>query len=247
MPQPITPRRWAATLSALGAALLLSACATAPGQVASATPAARFDARMLDYSKAPASVRWTTVDEIARSLQGQPPMNVGFDVDDTVLYSSPCFFYGQQKYSPGKNDYLGNQAFWDDINASCDQYSVPKDVARALINMHQARGDTIYFITARTPSPKEGLTATLQKDFGIKNMQPVIFTGDKPVGARYAKTPAIRQTKLSIYYGDANSDIQAAQEAGIRAIRVLRAPNSTYTPLPDNGQLGEEVIRDSAW
>ena len=79
------------------------------------------------------AIHWVDVAQIEKSLEGQPPMAVGFDVDDTVLFSSPCFFYGQQKYSPGKNDYLKNPAFWADINANCDiNYSLPKDVAVGL-------------------------------------------------------------------------------------------------------------------
>ena len=37
-----------------------------------------------------------------KELEGKAPINVSFDIDDTVLFSSPCFYHGQEKYSPGK-------------------------------------------------------------------------------------------------------------------------------------------------
>lgn len=186
-------------------------------------------------------IHWVDVSQIEKSLQGKPPMTVGFDIDDTVLFSSPCFFYGQQKYSPGKFDYPKNQAFWDDINANCDiNYSIPKDVAAKLIATHTKRGDTIYFITGRTESKGERLTETIKRDFGMAKINPVVFTaGDA------TKTAFLKDKGVKIYYGDADGDMKQAIEVGARPIRVLRASNTTYKPLPKNGSFGEEVIVDS--
>ncbi|MEE9390387.1 MAG: hypothetical protein V3U91_04005, partial [Candidatus Aminicenantaceae bacterium] len=39
------------------------------------------------------SIKWVTFKDIAKSLENQPPMNVGFDIDDTVLFSSPGYYY----------------------------------------------------------------------------------------------------------------------------------------------------------
>ena len=58
-----------------------------------------------------APVHWVSVEQIAASLERQPAMTVGFDVDDTVLFSSPCFHYGKMKYSPDSEDYLGMDEF----------------------------------------------------------------------------------------------------------------------------------------
>jgi acid phosphatase (class B) len=166
-------------------------------------------------------------------------MAVGFDIDDTVLFSSPCFYYGRQKYSPGNDDYLRNQAFWQEINAGCDRYSVPKEVARQLIELHKKRGDTLFFITGRPPTEGEQLTEIIASTFAIEGMRPVVFTSGPD------KTSFIRDHALHTYYGDADSDIISARNAGARAIRVMRASNSTYYPLPDNGALGEEVLVNS--
>ena len=55
-------------------------------------------------------IRWVTVEEIAQSLENQPPMNVGFDIDDTILFSSPGFYSGMKKYSPGTFDFFSKLA-----------------------------------------------------------------------------------------------------------------------------------------
>ncbi|UFS68427.1 acid phosphatase AphA (plasmid) [Paracoccus denitrificans] len=191
---------------------------------------------------ATAPVYWVSVPQIAASLEGQPPMAVGFDVDDTVLFSTPCFYYGKNRYSPGSEDYLKMDEFWTDIHTNnCDQYSMPKEVARELLDMHVARGDDIYFITGRTKgSGEETLTATLQKAFDLEKMHDVVFTASSENKVQFLKDHG-----LKIYYGDADSDMRAALEAGIRPIRVMRAQNSSYKPDPRNGSFGEEVIVNS--
>lgn len=190
---------------------------------------------------APTPVHWLTLDQLRSSLNATAPVAVGFDIDDTVLFSSPCFYYGQQKYSPGSEAYLRDPNFWQEINAGCDQYSVPKQAARAVIELHKQRGDTIYFITGRPATQGEQLTSILQRTFGISQMQPVVFTSGPE------KTRFIHDRGLKVYYGDADSDITSARAAGARAVRIMRAANSTYQPLPVNGALGEEVLVNSTY
>jgi len=50
-----------------------------------------------------------------------------------------------------------------------------------------------------------------------------------------------------VFYGDSDNDISAARDVGARGIRVLRASNSTYRPLPMAGAFGEEVIVNSEY
>lgn len=224
------------SLTALSALLLLAAPAFAE-DVSNLNPGITTSEIL-----ATAPVHWVSVDQIAASLEGQAPMAVGFDVDDTVLFSSPCFYYGKMKYSPTSEDYLKMDAFWTDIHTNnCDQYSIPKDVARKLIDLHTARGDDIYFITGRTrASGGETLTAAIKKAFNIEKMNDVVFTASSE-----NKVEFLKDHKLKIYYGDADSDMKAAIAADIRPIRVMRAQNSTYKPEPKNGKFGEEVIVDS--
>jgi len=191
------------------------------------------------------NIRWVTLKEIARSLENQLPMNVGFDIDDTVLFSSPGYYYGRQKYSPENKAFTIMEEFWNEMNNGLDRFSIPKECARKLIELHKKRGDSIYFITARTRTKTESVTELLVKTFDLENPQKVIFTGVK-LGENLKIKP-IKENKIQIFYGDADSDIEAALEAGIRAIRIMRAVNSTNKPLPKNGSFGEEVMVNSEY
>lgn len=198
-------------------------------------------------------VNWVTVESIRESLKDEPPMTVSFDIDDTVLVSSPIFYYGKNKYSPDSLDYLKNQKFWDFASKGADVYSIPKESARELIRMHQERGDQVIFITGRT-GPKGYKWDKLDKcgeivrdTFGIKNMKPIFYRDPKyKEKTKYDKTFHMLNQGVKLHYGDSDDDILAAQEAGIRGIRVMRAETTTNFPMPVNGGYGEEVLKDSS-
>ncbi|KIS43431.1 acid phosphatase AphA [Kosakonia radicincitans] len=192
-----------------------------------------------------APVHWVSVAQIESSLVERPPMSVGFDIDDTVLFSSPGFWRGKKTWSPESDDYLHNPAFWEKMNNGWDAFSIPKEVARQLIAMHVKRGDSIFFITGRSQTKTETVTKTLQEDFLIPaaNMNPVIFAGDQP--EQNTKVQWLKEKQIRIFYGDSDNDIAAARASEARPIRILRAANSTYKPLPQAGAMGEEVIVDS--
>lgn len=196
-------------------------------------------------------VNWTDAETIAASLP-KAPITVAFDIDDTVLVSSQCFYYGRKRWSPDSYDYLHNQEFWDFVADGCDQYSIPKESAFKLIEMHQARGDTILFLTGRTPARDhddntlDELGEILRDTFKITDMHPVLYSRETVVAPyQYDKTAHLKNHHVALYYGDSDSDILAAKEAGIRAIRVIRSAVSTNRPLPLNGGYGEEVVRES--
>lgn len=198
-------------------------------------------------------VRWVSVEDIKKSLEGVPPMTVSFDIDDTILTSSAIFYYGKNKYSPDSYDYLKNQTFWDFASNGADAYSIPKDSGRALINMHQERGDQVIFITGRT-GPRgykwnklDKCAEIIRDTFGIKNMKPIYYRDPKyKEKTQYDKTFHILNNKVQLHYGDSDDDILAAKEAGIRGIRVMRAEVSTNLPMPMNGGYGEEVLENSS-
>lgn len=194
-----------------------------------------------------APIHWVSVAQIENSLQGRPPMAVGFDIDDTVLFSSPGFYRGQKEFSPGGQSYLKNPQFWEKMNNGWDEFSMPKEVGSSLIAMHLKRGDSIYFVTGRSQTQSETVTKTLQQDFSIPDasVNPVIFAGDK--AGQNTKTQWLKDKEIKIFYGDSDNDITAAQEAGARGIRVLRASNSSYQPLPQAGSYCEEVIVNSEY
>ena len=150
-------------------------------------------------------LRWVTVEEIVSSLPDHP-VAVGFDIDDTVLFSSPGYFYGlTNRDGPhGTNRYgedpLSSPEFWSDMNSRFDRFSLPKAIGRVLLDLHKARGDRIYFITARTASPEETLTPLLNRTFGLENTHAVIFVG------RDSKAHPLRDLGIELYYGDADHD-----------------------------------------
>ncbi|WP_075181566.1 acid phosphatase AphA [Pantoea sp. 1.19] len=194
-----------------------------------------------------APIHWVSVAQIEHSLQGHPPMAVGFDIDDTVLFSSPGFWRGKQTFSPDSEEYLKNPAFWEKMNNGWDAFSVPKAVGNTLIALHIRRGDSIWFVTGRSQTPTESVSKTLQDVFSIPAaaMNPVIFAGDKP--GQNSKTQWLKSKQIKLFYGDSDNDMTAAREVGARPVRVLRAANSTYRPLPQAGALGEEVIVNSEY
>ncbi|MBD2803876.1 acid phosphatase AphA [Xenorhabdus szentirmaii] len=210
-----------------------------PEQIASGVTAADLAQRQ--------AIHWVSVEQIEKSLNNQPPVAVGFDIDDTVLFSSPGFYRGQSEYSPNDNRYLKNPEFWQKMNNGWDKFSLPKKIGIELVQMHLKRGDSVYFITGRTKTKTETVTKYLQQELHIPadKMNTVIFAGEEP--GKNNKVSWMKVNKLKIYYGDADADIAAARELNIRGIRVLRASNSSYQPLPKAGRFGEEVIINSEY
>jgi acid phosphatase (class B) len=186
-------------------------------------------------------IRWITTQDITQSLEGQPPIHVGFDIDGTVLFSSPGYYYGMKKYSPGSTKYLSMMEFWEEMNNGLDRFSLPKECARELIELHKKRGDSLYFITGRQKTETENLTELLAQTFGITSINEVIFTGSNP------KSIPISENNIRIFYGDSDSDIKAALAVGARPVRIIRAGNSTHKPLPEIGNFGEEVLVNSEY
>jgi len=216
-------------------------------QAKESTPAPLYPGVNVAQLAQQSPVHWVSVTQIENSLRGRPPIAVGFDIDDTVLFSSPGFYRGQKEFSPGKQDYLKNPAFWEKMNNGWDAFSMPKESGRALIAMHLKRGDSVYFVTGRSETKTETVTKTLQDDFKIPQdkMNAVIFAGDK--ADQNTKTQWLKDKQIKIFYGDSDGDITAAQAVNARGIRVLRASNSSYQPLPQAGVFGEEVVINSEY
>lgn len=188
-------------------------------------------------------------------LISKNPVNVGFDIDSTVLFSEPCFY----KY---KNEYIEKyklqgtttkqqmavifkqQSFWDNI-AQCDVYSLPKVSALKIIRMHQKRGDKVFFITARIkPNDKyiNILNDYLIKVVGSsKNLQKVMYATDK--------TKLIKDNNISVFYGDSDSDIEFAKNASAKGIRFVRSSLDLqyYSEGYNVGKFKELILTDSSY
>ena len=186
-------------------------------------------------------IHWVTLKQLEGKIKGAKHIAVGFDVDDTVMFSSPGFARGQNEYSPGGLDYLSNHKFWKHMNNGWDKFDIPKKTVAKLIHFYEKQGDTVYFITARPKTKKEDLTKIIKTELHIKHMKPVIFSGNAN------KSALISKLHLHTYYGDSDADIASAKVAGIQGIRVMRAANSSNQPLPHNGDLGEQVLVNSQY
>jgi acid phosphatase (class B) len=191
------------------------------------------------------NIRMANLEEIEKSMPAEP-ISVGFDVDDTILFSSPGFHYAFNNTDgpDGSNLYgkkpLSSDKFWQDMSSQFDKFSMPKESARKLLKMHQKRGDKIFFITARPEIKGEILTGILNRTFRLKNEHPVIFSG------KTSKAEYIKANNIKVFYGDSDSDISEAQDAGIRGIRVERSPISTNKGKYHPGKHGEWVMENSA-
>ena len=40
-------------------------------------------------------IHWISVAQLKQELEGKAPINVSFDIDDTVMFTSACFFHGR--------------------------------------------------------------------------------------------------------------------------------------------------------
>jgi acid phosphatase (class B) len=179
-------------------------------------------------------------------------ITVGFDVDDTLVFSAPAFNALQPEYEadvirPKSYDALtaAQQAkyheFWNRLNDEYDDRSIPKKIGKRLLDLHLARGDDVYVISKRQSSTAGGdrCTPRYERMFGVKFPHPVVQT------QLADKTKFICERHIDYYYGDADTDVTAAVAAGATPVRVKRAADSYSKDKVHNGQLGEIVIKDS--
>jgi acid phosphatase (class B) len=158
---------------------------------------------------------------------------VGFDLDDTLVFSSPAFENAFRKDVEPFSD-----KFWGVVNASDADHSCIKPRTKKILMKHKKKGREIYIITAREPHNTEPARRFVHKTFGI----PKDHLYFEPNG----KTRRLKQLGIDIYYGDSNSDITDAQAADIKSIRVQRSPESNYQEKYDPGKYGEKVLKNSA-
>jgi acid phosphatase (class B) len=192
-----------------------------------------------------------TVEQLALVLPRHPVV-VGFDVDDTLIFSAPAFNALQPEYPADvirPKNYAALTAeqkkqyhdFWNRLNEQYDDRSTPKQVARQILLMHLARGDTVWVISKRqaTVPPTDAVTRRYERMLGVKLANPVVQTNLAD------KTKFIAERGIEFYYGDADTDVTAAVAAGATPIRIKRAADSYSKDAVHNGQLGEIVVAGS--
>jgi len=158
---------------------------------------------------------------------------VGFDLDDTLVFSSPAF---QQAFEKDVEPF--SREFWSVVNASDAEHSCIKPSVKKLLEKHQRKGREIYVITAREPHNTEPARTFVHRTFGIPRDH-LFFEPD-------GKTRRFKKLGIDIYYGDSNSDITDAQAADIKSVRIQRSPKSNYQKKYDPGRFGEKVLENTA-
>jgi acid phosphatase (class B) len=192
---------------------------------------------------------------------------VGFDIDDTLLFSTPTFARG---FATGGLPKPDDVVFWTATNG-CDggcsevQLTLPDGTTRTLpanaastvkaqalelVDYHRSLGQEVYAITARPDINGDPLRAYLEAELGIDRdhvfFEPDIDQPGNPAG----KTDRIASLALGVFYGDADSDITDARKANVRAVRFQRSPRSSnrkdgrlnkYHP----GYYGEPIVASS--
>jgi len=157
------------------------------------------------------------------SLFAEPGiLNVGFDIDDTVLFSRDVFLnIPEDKRNP--IDYG-----W--VNKQDKKMSLFIEPTVDLINYYINNGHNIYFITARSGENGKFLANFLTKCFNIKitKNKNLFFSPKETInGKRFTtKHRTMEKLNLDLFYGDADSDMVAALKAGVHPIRIVRHDKS---------------------
>jgi acid phosphatase (class B) len=157
---------------------------------------------------------------------------VGFDLDDTLAFSTPAFTVGfESDTKPFSDD------FWEVVNASDAGRSVPKASVKALLDWHLASGHRVVVVTARKGIGTAPVVQWVASTFGLE-ADAIHFA--KP------KTEVLRRLRVRYFYGDSDSDITDAIEAGAVPIRIQRSAKSSYRRKYHPGAFGELVLNGTS-
>jgi acid phosphatase class B len=170
----------------------------------------------------------TSTDQPASDVQV-----VGFDLDDTLVFSTPAF---EQGFDRAEEPF--SEEFWSIVNSSDTQHSCTKPEVAEKVRKHRKKGHKIYVITARESVNGEALRRFVESEFGIPRDH-VYFEPDD-------KTERLKTLGIDIYYGDSDSDITDSQEADVKPIRIQRNPESNYDKKYTPGTFDEKVLENTA-
>ncbi len=150
-------------------------------------------------------------------------LKVGFDYDDTLIFSTPAFRAG---VASGQEPY--SEEYWRVVNQSFNlekKKLVPVTVALG----YKILGFDVVIITARQGYGGEKLQEHwkwLAKEFYFERN----------------KAEILKRNRFVAFFGDSDSDITEALGAGVRPIRVKRSPKSDYTGKYHPGQYNEFIL-----
>ena len=149
-------------------------------------------------------------------------LNVGFDVDDTILFSRDVFL----SLPDDKRDPVDYG--W--INSHDKDFSLFITPTIELVEYFHTNGHNVFFITAR-PGTKGNILAEFLADelgFSVRVNKNLFFSPKETIkGKRYTtKHRLMKRLKLDLFYGDADTDMIAALKAGVHPVRVVRHETS---------------------
>jgi len=163
--------------------------------------------------------------------QKKEVLRVGFDLDDTLLFSTPAFKKGFdsnfERFSP---------EFWKVVNSSDREVSKIKESVFRILKDYQKKGAEIFIITSRKKYGVEPLLKFIKEKFNVPRSH-VYFT--------HEKADVLAKLGIDIYFGDSDTDISAALDAGCKPVRILRNPESSYKSNYNPGIYGEKIIKNS--
>ena len=150
-------------------------------------------------------------------------LKVGFDYDDTLIFSTPAFragaASGQEPYSP---------EYWRVVNQSFNLEKV-KLVPMTTALIYKVLGFDVVVITAR-------------QEYGGEELQRHWKWFAKEFHFEKDKSSILEKGRFVAFFGDSDSDITEAREAKVKPIRVKRSSKSDYKDKYHPGQYNEFIF-----
>lgn len=160
-------------------------------------------------------------------------VRLGFDLDDTLMFTTPSFVEAVKVAEQNGYESFKSPEFWKEVNDRFDLGEYKKTVLSIAL-LGKVFGIKVVVITARpdyfTERVKEGLRWLTDE---------VYFTE--------AKAEIMSRGRYLCFFGDSDSDITEANEAGVPAIRVKRSEKSSYKAKYHPGKYGEFVLPFSVY
>ncbi|MEC7855709.1 MAG: HAD family acid phosphatase [Candidatus Neomarinimicrobiota bacterium] len=149
-------------------------------------------------------------------------LNVGFDIDDTILFSRDVFLnLPEDKRNPVEYGW---------INSHDEDYSLFMTPTVELVHFFYKNGHNVFFITSRS-NPSGNILAKFLSDelmFPVEVNKNLFFSPKERIkGKRFTtKQRIMKRLRLDLFYGDADTDMIAALKAGVHPVRIVRHKKS---------------------
>lgn len=154
-------------------------------------------------------------------------LGVGFDYDDTLVFSAPAyqkaFARSTQPFSPG---------FWSIVNQSYD-LEKPKLIPYVLAWGFRILGFRVVVISSRPAVDSEALK---------KEWRYLVGRGYFIFASGEGKHAYLQNGNYLLFFGDGDSDIQEARRARVFPVRIRRSAKSIFKEDYHPGTLGEFVL-----